>query len=155
MSDIELKVFGEEHLQGVARLEEECFSVPWTCDGLKTELGNRFARFYVAQKCGEIVGYIGAHNVLGEVGITNIAVSPEYRRQGVGRLLLNKLISVSKEENAEFVTLEVRKSNIGAISLYEKTGFCVVGERKRFYENPVEDALLMTYYFENRKEKDL
>lgn len=155
MTDIELKVFGEEHLHGVARLEEECFSVPWTCDGLKTELGNKFARFYVAQNGGEIVGYIGAHNVLGEVSIANIAVSPKYRRQGVGGLLLNKLISVSEEENAEFVTLEVRKSNLGAILLYKKAGFCVVGERKRFYESPVEDALLMTYYFENRKEKDL
>ncbi len=155
MTDIELKVFGEEHLQGVAMLEEECFSVPWTSDGLKVELDNRFARFYVAQNGEEIVGYIGAHNVLGEVSVANIAVSPKYRRQGVGGLLLNKLVSVSEEENAGFVTLEVRKSNLGAISLYEKAGFCVVGERKRFYENPVEDALLMTFYFEKRKEKYL
>jgi ribosomal-protein-alanine N-acetyltransferase len=150
-----LKIFGEEHLDDVARLEEECFSLPWTYDGLRVELSNKFARFFVAQAGDEIVGYIGAHNVLGEVSVANIAVSPKYRRQGVGRILLDKLIADSKEEKAEFVTLEVRKTNFGAISLYEKAGFSVVGERKRFYENPVEDALLMTYYFENRKEKDL
>ena len=81
---------------------------------------------------------------MGEVYITNVAVSPEYRGQGMGAMLVGFLKEYSKAENADFITLEVRKSNSVAISLYDKMGFKVVGERKGFYENPKEDAILMT-----------
>lgn len=134
------------HIEEIARLENECFSSPWSEAGLKSELDNSFARFFVAFSGGKIVGYIGSHNVLGEVYITNVAVFPEIRRKGVGKALVELLVDEMKSENAEFVTLEVRKSNLNAISLYEKCGFQKVGERKNFYEKPVEDASLMTYY---------
>ena len=71
---------------------------------------------------------------------------PEFRRNGVGKALVEFLVNKMKAENAEFVTLEVRKSNQNAISLYEKCGFEKVGERRSFYEKPTEDAILMTYY---------
>ena len=83
---------------------------------------------------------------MGEVYITNVAVFPEFRRNGVGKALVECLVKQMKTEHADFVTLEVRKSNINAISLYEKCGFKKVGERKNFYEKPIEDAILMTYY---------
>ena len=134
------------HIEELARLESECFSSPWSEDGLKSELDNNFARFYVAFLNGKIAGYIGSHNVLGEVYITNVAVFPEFRRKGVGKALVEFLVNEMKAENAEFVTLEVRKSNQNAISLYEKCGFQKVGERRNFYEKPIEDAILMTYY---------
>ena len=134
------------HIEEIARLEKECFSSPWSKDGLNAELDNKFARFYVAFLDGQIAGYIGSHNVLGEVYITNVAVFPEFRRNGVSKALVELLVSEMKAENAEFVTLEVRESNLNAISLYEKCGFEKVGKRKDFYEKPREDAVLMTKY---------
>lgn len=134
------------HLEEIARLEKECFSSPWSEDGLKSELDNNFARFYVAFMGDKIAGYIGSHNVLGEVYITNVAVFPEFRKNGVGKALVEFLVDGMKCENAEFVTLEVRESNLKAISLYEKCGFQKVGKRKDFYEKPREDAVLMTNY---------
>ena len=144
--NIEIKKMTTSHIEEIAKLEKECFSSPWSEDGLKTELNNNFACFFVAFSGDEIAGYIGSHNVLGEVYITNVAVFPEFRRNGVGKALVEFLVNKMKEENAEFVTLEVRKSNLSAISLYEKCGFQNVGERRKFYEKPVEDAILMTYF---------
>ena len=74
-----------------------------------------------------------------------MAVSPQFRRQGIAEALIKNLMDVTLSEGAEFLTLEVRKSNADAIGLYSKMGFETVGERKGFYENPREDALLMTY----------
>ncbi len=134
------------HIEEIARLEKDCFSSPWSEDGLKSELDNNFARFYVAFLDGKVAGYIGSHNVIGEVYITNVAVFPEFRRNGVGKALIEFLIGEMKSENADFVTLEVRESNLSAISLYEKCGFQKVGKRKDFYEKPREDGVLMTNY---------
>lgn len=133
------------HIEEIAKLEKECFSTPWSEDGLKSELDNNFARFFVAFCEGKIAGYIGSHNILGEVYITNVAVFPEFRRNGVGNRLVEFFVNQMKSENAEFITLEVRESNSNAISLYEKCGFQKVGQRKDFYEKPKENAILMTY----------
>lgn len=134
----------EEDISALHRLEKECFSEPWSEQQLKEELNNPTARFFVAKKDGKVLGYIGANNIANEVYITNIAVFPEYRNQGLGEKLLSHLCFVSTEENADFVTLEVRKSNKNAIKLYEKCGFERVGERKNFYSNPTEDAYIYT-----------
>lgn len=152
MTDIVIEKFSGEHLKKLAELEKICFSVPWSEAGLQAELSNNFARFFVAAVNEEVAGYIGAHNVLGEVYITNVAVFPEYRKMGVATALIDALVSSACAENSDFVTLEVRKSNNSAITLYEKTGFKTVGERKNFYENPTEDALLMTYYLKKQEE---
>lgn len=146
MMDLVIIKMTAAHIEGIARLEKECFSSPWSEDSLKSELDNNFARFYVAFLGEKIAGYIGSHNVLGEVYITNVAVFPEFRRKGVGKALVEFLFNEMKSENAEFVTLEVRESNMNAISLYEKCGFEKVGKRKDFYENPREDGILMTNY---------
>ncbi len=146
MMDLIIEKMTSAHIEEIVRLENECFSSPWSENGLKSELNNNFARFFVAFSDDRIAGYIGSHNVLGEVYITNVAVFPEFRRNGVGKALVEFLVDRMKTEKAEFVTLEVRKSNIKAISLYEKCGFQKVGERKKFYEKPIEDAILMTNY---------
>ena len=146
MMNLEIKEMTCAHIEEIARLEKECFSSPWSEDGLKAELNNNFARFFVAFSGEKVAGYIGSHNVLGEVYITNVAVFPEFRRNGVGEALVEFLVKEMKNENAQFVTLEVRKSNQRAISLYEKCEFQKVGERKKFYEKPTEDAILMTYF---------
>lgn len=146
MISFKIEKMAVTHIEEIARLEKECFSSPWSEDGIKSELHNNFARFFVVASEDKIAGYIGAHNVLGEVYITNVAVFSEYRRNGVGRALVEFLVDEMKAENAGFVTLEVRKSNFNAISLYEKCGFQRVGERKDFYEKPREDAVLMTNF---------
>lgn len=146
MTDFVIEKMSPSHVGEIARLEKECFSTPWSEDGLKSELNNAFARFFVATYAGEIAGYVGAHNVLGEVYITNVAVFEKFRRKGVAKILIDALLESAKAENGNFVTLEVRKSNIPAVSLYEKCGFEKVGERKNFYEKPRENAVLMTYF---------
>ena len=92
------------------------------------------------------VGYVGCQTVLDEGYITNVAVSPDCRRQGVGRALIGTLVSHAGAQGLAFVTLEARTSNMPAIALYENAGFQKVGVRKNFYTAPVEDALLMTFF---------
>ncbi len=145
MMNIDIQKMNESHLGQLAKLEAECFSTPWSENALREELTNQHARFFVVICNGEVAGYIGAHNIVGEVYITNVAVFSDYRRQGIAEKLIENLINVTFSEGAEFITLEVRKSNSGAIKLYDKMGFKEVGSRKNFYENPREDALLMTY----------
>ncbi len=146
MMNLKIEKMTAFHITEIAELEKECFSSPWSEEGLKSELTNEFARFFVAVSDGKIAGYIGSHNVLGEVYVTNVAVFEKFRRKGIAQKLIEALLETSKNENAELVTLEVRKSNISAISLYEKMNFISVGERKDFYEKPKENAILMTYY---------
>ena len=142
--NITIEKMTAEHISHLAELEKQCFSTPWSENALAEELDNPHARFFVCIKDGAVCGYIGAHNIVGEVYITNVGVLPSYRGQGIGAMLVGFLKEYSKTENADFITLEVRKSNSVAIKLYDKMGFKVVGERKNFYDNPKEDAILMT-----------
>lgn len=137
----------EEHIQSVAQLERDCFSVPWSENALREEIDNSVSRFFVCLFDGVVFGYGGMHIMSGECYIDNIAVNVSHRRQNIGSLLTEKLIETAKEEGAEFISLEVRKSNIPAISLYEKYGFVSVGVRKNFYDKPTEDAFIMTKMF--------
>lgn len=145
MMNIAIEKMNSSHIPDIAVIEKECFSAPWSEKMLAEELSNPFARFFVCISGENVCGYIGAHNVLGEVYITNVAVLPAYRKQGIGAMLVGFLLAYAKTENADFVTLEVRKSNFSARRLYERMNFKIVGERKNFYENPKEDAILMTY----------
>ena len=138
----------ESDIKEIAELEKECFSEPWSEESLKDELTNDTARFYVLRDNGKLLGYIGSNNICGEVYITNVAVSSDYRGKGYGKRLVNHLLKQSELEKALFVTLEVRESNKNAISLYEKCGFKKIGERKNFYSKPNEDAFIYTYYLE-------
>ncbi len=137
----------KEHIPEIAALEQICFSLPWSENSLKTELEKAVSRYFTAFVDGELAGYIGAENVLGEVYINNVAVFPRFRRRGIGESLVNILLDISRSENVDFVTLEVRKSNLSAIALYEKCGFALAGERKNYYLCPREDAILMTCCF--------
>lgn len=137
----------ERDIKEIADIERECFTLPWSEKSLEEELHNPLSRFFVARDYRRVVGYIGAFNVSGEVSLTNVAVKREYRNRGIATLLINTLERISLAENAEFITLEVRQSNETARALYEKNGFIMVGQRKGFYENPKEDAMLMTKFF--------
>ena len=146
INDIKIEPMNEVHLKDLALLEKQCFSVPWSESALEAELEKDNSRFFVAITKNEVSGYIGANNVLGEVYINNIAVFYNYRGFGIGEALLAHLINVSKEENCDLVTLEVRVSNTPARKLYKKLGFSEVGVRKNFYEKPNEDGIIYTKY---------
>lgn len=135
----------EKHLSALAALERICFSDPWSENAFRAELGNPGARFMVAQdSAGMLLGYLGLHYVLDEGYIANIAVDPLFRRQGIGSALLEDAADFARQAGLAFLTLEVRKSNLGAQALYREHGFCPVGVRKNYYRDPAEDALLMT-----------
>ncbi|MBQ7596295.1 MAG: ribosomal protein S18-alanine N-acetyltransferase [Clostridia bacterium] len=139
--------FDESCVSGAAELEKECFSAPWSEDSIKAELHNETAHFLAAKSGGKVLGYIGVHEVAGEAYIANIAVGKKYRRQHIAQKLLLAAVTGAKERQNEFISLEVRKSNSAAIALYEKYGFKKAGERRNFYTNPAEDALIMTLTF--------
>lgn len=132
----------EKHLPALAELEKQCFHAPWSEKMLREELGGGI--FLVAEQDGEVQGYVGCQTVLDEGYITNVAVSPDFRRRGAARRLIAELIARAKEKGLAFVTLEVRESNAPAIALYTGAGFAPVGKRKNFYSNPAENAVLMT-----------
>ena len=135
----------EKHLPALAELEKQCFHAPWSEKMLREELGGGI--FLVAEQDGEVQGYVGCQTVLDEGYITNVAVSPDFRRRGAARLLIAELLARAKEKGLAFVTLEGRESNAPAIALYAGAGFAPVGTRKNFYSNPAENALLMTINF--------
>ena len=142
----------ERHLDDLARLERLCFSRPWSRQALKEELTNPAAYFLVGEEAGEVLGYAGMHCAAGECYVDNVAVFPEARRQGVGRKLMEALLQAAAARGGEFLSLEVRPSNLEALALYRGLGFREVGRRRRFYDDPVEDGLLLTK--DLKKEED-
>ncbi len=135
------------YLKDIVKIEEKVFAHPWSIESIENLLKDRKSAVFVAVSDNEVCGYCGVNTILDEGYITNIAVLSDYRRQGIGNELLNTLCSFAKEKNLSFLTLEVRKSNTPAISLYKKYGFEQAGERKNYYTSPVENALLFTKYF--------
>ena len=131
------------HVAAIAELEKICFNDPWSVNAFYSELDNPLALWLVAMDGDTIAGYVGSQSVLGWADMMNIAVSPEYRRKGIGEELINNLISQLKEQKVTCLTLEVRVSNLPAIALYEKLGFVQVGCRRMYYHNPKEDALIL------------
>ncbi len=140
-----------EHISEIVEIESKCFSMPWTEKSLSDELDNENAHFLSAVLGGKVIGYIGVIEIFGEADITNVAVLPEYRRCGIGEMLMKTAENGATERKCESITLEVRVSNTAAISLYNKKGYKQAGIRKGFYEKPKEDALLMTKYFNEEK----
>ncbi len=136
----------EHHIADILQVERECFSDPWSENMFKEEISGKFAHYYVAEADGVAVAYMGMWALSGEGHITNVAVSQNHRRRGFAKALIEHFINIAKEENLEFMTLEVRASNAPAIALYESFGFVQVGVRKKYYENR-EDALLLTKFF--------
>lgn len=137
----------EEHLCGVQKVEESCFTHPWSKESFESELRKAESFKFVALENGEVIGFAILETVLDEGNLLDIAVDKNHRRKGVARLLFDNMLMVAKEKELSFITLEVRSSSAPAISLYEAMGFEKVGTRKNYYSKPIEDALLMTKYF--------
>lgn len=132
-----------EDLDGILEVENQSFSIPWSRRMFEDELFNPKACYFILESSGKVVGYIGVWKILDEGHITNVAVHPDYRRKGFGRLLIGTLIENARDWGLVALTLEVRVSNTPAISLYESFGFYSAGTRKRYYSDNNEDALIM------------
>lgn len=129
----------------LAALDLQCFSMPWSERSFADEVENPIARYFVAcDDGGKIIGYAGYWRVGDEADITNVAVAENMRRRGIASALLEKLVRLAGKEGLLLMTLEVRKSNAPARALYERFGFEALGERKSYYINPREDAVIMT-----------
>ena len=152
MKQYKLVPMDRGHIKEIAQIERECFSLPWSEGALEEELYNPQASFIVAQRAdGAVLGYAGLHVAADEGYIDNIAVRSDYRRQGIADDLLDVFVRFGAV-NLAFLTLEVRPSNQAAIDLYFKHGFAQVGRRKDYYQDPKEDAIIMTLEFDHGTE---
>ena len=155
----------EEDIPQVVEIEKIAFSRPWTKSIFKAVLLLPYAAYYVAVEDGEtgadavntvltgqesaefvpgkIVGVCGVKKIFEEGDISNVAVHPDYRGRGISRKMLEVLMREACEDGVQAFTLEVRAGNEIAVNLYGSLGFCTEGIRPRFYEDPVEDGLIM------------
>ena len=128
----------------VHRLEEAIFSMPWSEKDFVYEMTeNKVARYLVIEETGDIKAFAGAHIILDQAHVTNIAVRQDCRGRGLGRMITRALMQYASNLGAEYLTLEVRQSNAAAQNLYKSLGFVKVNVRKRYYEDTGEDAWLM------------
>lgn len=141
--ELQIRPMQPEDLKEVSRIESETFSVPWSEQGFAASLEEEAACYLTVLYGGKIVGYCGMLQVLDEADITNVAVSRDYRGCGIGFAMLKELLRYGAQRGVAGFTLEVRESNAAAIALYEKLGFENCGIRKKFYEKPVENAVIM------------
>jgi len=132
-----------QDVPAIAELEKLCFSDPWSENSIASELDNRLSYWLVAEVDGKIAGYVGSQSVLDAADMMNLAVSPDYRQQGIGQALVNALVHHLQANHMIALLLEVRVSNAPAIRLYEKLGFVQIGRRPKYYHNPREDALIL------------
>lgn len=140
---MQIRELRAEDMPAVARIEAEVFSEPWTERDFLEMVEADYAHYFVAEEAGEITGYCGLRNMAGEGEITNVAVAPAFRRKGIGRKLMEHLLTEAPLCGVGDCTLEVRAGNSPAISLYESLGFRTEGIRPGFYTKPREDALIM------------
>lgn len=144
---MKIKPFEEKYIDDVYEIEKACFSNPWSRADLAKQLDLETSHFLVADVDGRAVGYMGLQIFSGEGYVTNVAVLPQHRGQGIALALINEQL----KNKMDFITLEVRESNIPAIRLYEKAGFKNMGIRPKFYSNPTENAIIMTKFFTETK----
>ena len=145
--NISYNIFSKEDIQGIFEISNLSFKLPWSMESIKSEIDNPSAKYIVAKdmESNKVLGFIGIWIILDEGDITNIAVHPEFRNLGIGEKLLSSMIELCDSLNCNIINLEVRSSNLPAISLYKKLNFLEVGLRKGYYEDNKEDAILMQY----------
>ena len=145
MKPIQIHKSKESELQAIAMLEAACFHDPWPLEQVVYEWKeNPTANLYSAVIDDEVVGYIDFFITFDSASIARICVANEYRRNGIAKALIDKMVDVCKkqEEPIDNITLEVRESNEAAIKLYEKNGFEYITRKKMYYSDG-EDAIYM------------
>jgi [ribosomal protein S18]-alanine N-acetyltransferase len=150
---IEIRGMAEKDLDEVLEIEKVAFPSPWSRGLFERELVTPFARSFVACRKGapEVVGYLCFWLVDTECHVLNLAVHPQHRGQGIGAGILGFGVEYCRREGVQLVTLEVRRSNYRAISLYRNFRFQPQGVRRRYYTDTGEDAIVMGLELENSK----
>ena len=133
----------QEDIGAIVKIEQECFSTPWTMEGFFDSLGLDYAVSVVAEEYGKLLGYGGIYFTAEEGEITNVAVMATERRRGIADALLKQIDIEAKNRNVTKIFLEVRVSNEAALQLYQRHGYKLCGTRKNFYRLPQEDAYVM------------
>ena len=137
-----IRPMNKTDLNAVLAIEQDSFSTPWRLEHFEHEMAAPHSFPFVAESNGSVVGYVCLMSLFEEAQILDIAVAPEQRGRGIARRLIDHAISVARENDAEVLALEVRASNIAAITLYELCGFVRTGLRQKYYEGR-DDAVLM------------
>ncbi len=130
-------------IDGVLAVEQQSFMTPWSREGFVNEMSNELSYYLVMVDAGKIIGYAGMWLIVDEAHVTNVAILPTYRGQGLGDKLMSALLEHAKNRGAVRMTLEVRASNAVAQGLYSKFGFISQGRRRNYYTDTKEDALIM------------
>ena len=143
MQKIQIRKMEPIDIPEIVEIENKTFSVPWTEESFVKELSNNCAHYIVLKLDERLIGYGGFWKILDEAHITNVAIKKEYQGVGYGKKLIRKLIDEARMLKIQRMTLEVRESNIRAIKAYKQFGFIIEGKRRRYYTNPIEDAMLM------------
>lgn len=142
MATLEIRPAGEGDLAAIRAIFAGALPEVWSLAALREELSYPYACFLCAVQAGEVAGFADARFVFGDGELLNIAVSPAFRRRGVGKALLDAVFAAAKEAQVQVLTLEVRARNQDARRFYEALGFVPVGVRRGFYQNPPDDACL-------------
>ena len=143
LSGIVFEKMKAEDLPEVLAIETASFKTPWTEPLFYNEISKNIALSRVAKINNKIAGYLCANLIIDEGHILNLAVHPEYRGQGVASFMIGEMVEIMKDNSCRSVFLEVRASNEGARTIYEKFGFTLLSTRKDYYISPVEDAVVM------------
>lgn len=134
---------GADSVEKLMAIEQRCFSNPWTADHFISAAGSSFVEIFGYCLGETINGYIVLYRIKKVMIVANLAVSPEERRKGIGRILLEFGIECGRRHRCNFAVLDVRKSNQPAIDLYRTLGFNVLGSNRNYYSNPTEDSFIM------------
>ncbi len=141
---MQIRPMTKEDCMQVAAIEAVSFSQPWSLGAFTDTVEKANFRYFVAEEEGRILGYCGFLYVLDEAEIPNVCVEASARNRGIGRQMLSALIEEAGRLGITILYLEVRESNAAARKLYESLGFVENGIRRNFYEQPREDAVLMS-----------
>ncbi len=150
-SDIVIRRMTANDIEQVVKIEQECFTTPWSYNSFDESLSKPYAVFFVAIKSDSynenIAGYIGIYHIGDECDITNVAVKGVYRKMGIAKKLLTSVNEYAQSHGVRSINLEVRESNTPALKLYELMQYENIGIRKNFYEKPMENAIIMVRHF--------
>jgi ribosomal-protein-alanine N-acetyltransferase len=131
-------------IPAIQAIEKEIFLTPWPRNAYRRELvQNRLATYIVLRVEDQIAGYAGLWRMRDEAHVTTVGVRKRDQGKGYGEALMLALIEQAYIADAKWVTLEVRASNHGAMALYEKLGFKIIGRRRGYYTDDGEDAIVM------------
>ena len=140
---IQITKMQSTHLDEAIAIEARCFADPWSREMIASEIEHPGGAYFAACHGKTLVGYAGMMQILDEGHIHNVAVTPAYRKKGIGRALIQAMIKHARENEINCLLLEVRAGNEAAISLYQGLGFKNLATRPNYYRNPCEDARVM------------